>query len=130
MKSGRALVRESLNLSGGQWQMTIDSSLLRYGDELSDPRTKSTGIPTLNKDDPWPAESTDKAFTGGEAGDPSRRGLFNVVGGGCRPGHQMAVVHDIFLPRSQFDLVNGPEAIQDKHPFPADLQDKEPLSSE
>ncbi len=114
------------NEVGGHFQQP----LLGDGDELTYPSSETAWIPALNIDESWPSETADKAFARREAGDPSRRGLFNVVRRGGRPGYQVAVVHDVFLIWLQLDLVNSSKAVQDERPLPADFQDEEAFSAQ
>ena len=46
------------------------------------------------------------------------------------PGHQVTIIHDVFLIGLQLDLVNGPEAVQNECPLPADFQNEETLSTQ
>ena len=66
-------------------------------DELSDPGSKTSRIPALYIDESWPSEPADKPLARGEAGHPTRGGLFDIVGGRRGPGHQVAIVDNIFL---------------------------------
>ena len=102
----------------------VQQPSLGDGDELPDPGSETSRVPALNVDESWSSEPAHKTLARGEAGDPSRRGFFDVVGRGGRPGDQVAVVHDVFLIRLQLDLVNSPEAVQDERPFPADFQNE------
>ena len=57
--------------------MTLSS--LGDRDELPDPGSKTTWVPTLNIDHAGPVEPADEPFTGCETGDPSCGGSLNIV---------------------------------------------------
>lgn len=114
------------NEVGGHFQQP----LLADGDELPDPRPKTSRVSALDVHETRPAEPADKSFARSHAGNPAGGGLFDVVRSRGGPGHQVAIVHDVFLIRLQLDFMNGPEAVQDERPLAADLQDEEPLATQ
>jgi hypothetical protein len=83
----------------------------RRGEKLTQPRSKPTGIATLNVHDSWPSEATDEAFSGGKACKPSGGGSFHIIGSGRRPGDEVAVIDDVFLIGLKSDGVDSAETV-------------------